>query len=197
MNPRLDYRDGFLCVLAESVAPDQSLTKAWYPVRAAEQVEVQTLLGCPLTEISPAEGIYVDEEGNVFQLADQGETPPLQVEQVAGAARSELETLLEASLSSTRCPTETAPSGYPADKSRGTTTSKRPHRKRIRRIHVRAEATDGGIAERGARAQEEPVGTGASPDSAGLNLRQKLALVRRRIAYVQKRGHNERRTTTM
>jgi hypothetical protein len=78
MHTRLDYRDGFLRVVTESVTPHQSLTRQWYPVDAAERAEVETLCGRPLTNINPMEGIYVDEESNVFQLENQGE--PLEVE---------------------------------------------------------------------------------------------------------------------
>jgi hypothetical protein len=193
MSSSLDYRNGVLCVVKESAAPDQSLTRAWYPVRAAEQAEVPTLRGCPLTEISPMEGIYVDEEGNVFHLAEQGETPPLQVERVDGAGKSELETLLEASLGDARRTAQTAASRRMAAKDRGSATTKRPHRKRVTSIRtLGSDGTDGSIAEPGKGAQEEAGDAGASLEPARLNLRQKLAVVRRRLAYVQKRGYNQR-----
>jgi len=51
---RLAYREGFLCVLGErsSTQSSESTTaKLWYPIREAEEAEVQTLLGRPVTEV--------------------------------------------------------------------------------------------------------------------------------------------------
>ena len=85
---------GFLCVLIENgIEP-----KKWLPVRRADYAEVQTLLGRPVTSVNLQEGIYVDEEGNVFQLLDKGETKPIEVEHLPGTEKTELEVLLEASL---------------------------------------------------------------------------------------------------
>jgi hypothetical protein len=44
------------------------------------------------------EGLYVDEEGNVFRLLDKGETKPIEVEHVPVREKTGLEVLLEASL---------------------------------------------------------------------------------------------------
>ena len=94
MRASLDYRDRFLCVLVENgIEP-----KKWYPISRTDYAEVQTLLGRPVTSINPQEGIYVDEEGNVFQLSDKGETKPIEVEHLPGTEKTELEVLLEASL---------------------------------------------------------------------------------------------------
>ena len=57
---RLAYRNGFLCVVAERCGPDgpQSKTlKLWYPVREAQQAETPILVGRPVAEIDPKEGI--------------------------------------------------------------------------------------------------------------------------------------------
>ena len=52
-------------------------------VHAAEEAEVRTLVGRRVTEVNSDEGIYVDEEGNVFQLAEKGRSKPMEVEQSA------------------------------------------------------------------------------------------------------------------
>src|ERR1035441_7934327 len=97
---RLAYRNGFLCVVAERGSPEgahPTTLKVWYPIREAEEAEVQTLLGRPVTEVDPKEGIYVDEEGTAFQLAENGETKPMVVEEIPGDGE-ELEQLLATSL---------------------------------------------------------------------------------------------------
>ena len=57
--------------------------KEWHPVHAAEEAEVRTLVGRPVTEVNSNEGIYIDEDGNVFQLAEKGRSKPMEVEQSA------------------------------------------------------------------------------------------------------------------
>ncbi|HVB82638.1 MAG TPA: ERF family protein [Candidatus Binataceae bacterium] len=182
MSTFLDYRGGFLCVLVEH----RSEPKKWFPVNEAGQAEVQTLLGRPLRSINFEEGIYVDEEGNVFQLADKGETKPIAVEP-AGGEKSELEELLEASLNGGK---ERQPAGD------------RDHAPRKR------HRSDGGKRDKAAAAGHAgvqsvsqvaaPVASAEEaqaddlPQPVALNLRQKLVEVRRRLGYVQKRGHNER-----
>ena len=70
MRISLDYRYGFLCVLIENgIEP-----KKWFPISSSDYAEVEALLGRPVTSINQQEGLYVDEEGNVFQLSDKGET---------------------------------------------------------------------------------------------------------------------------
>ena len=83
MTPSLDYKNNFLCVLAQYEVLHghaETWVKEWYPVRQADDAEVATLLGRPLTEVDSDEGIYVDEEGNVFQLAEKGGTKAIEVE---------------------------------------------------------------------------------------------------------------------
>src|ERR1019366_7807877 len=93
---RLAHRNGFLCVVAERGSPegpDPTTLKVWYPIREAEEAEGQMLLGRPVIEVDPKEGIYVDEEGTVFQLAEKGETKPVLVEEFPNES-GELEQLL-------------------------------------------------------------------------------------------------------
>ena len=88
MNTSLDYRNRFLCVLAD----DGIQQKCWFPVIEAEHSEVRTLLGRPVTQLDPGKGTYVDEEGNVFQLLDKGETKPIEVEHLPGTGENRTRT---------------------------------------------------------------------------------------------------------
>jgi hypothetical protein len=182
----LEYRDDFLYVVEEKNDPTGSV-KEWRPVRKAECAEVQTLLGRSLTSVNLQEGIYVDEEGNVFQLLDRGETKPIEVEHLPGTEKTELEVLLEASLK-----------GRKTDKQNGgSKRMQRKHRNNGREqqaLQVDSSAPQSLSPETAASAQPsaEAGNGGASEAPVQLNLRQKLAEVRRRIGYIQKRGHNER-----
>jgi hypothetical protein len=184
---RLAHRNGFLCAVAERGNPDlthPTTLKLWYPIRMAQEAEVRTLLGRPVTEVDPKEGIYIDEEGTVFQLADKGETKPMAVEETPNEG-GELQQLLAASLKN----------GDSSGKARTHALQRPTGRRKGTRdgsTRRRAEQPCGGIV----RAQpslltRSPV-HGNYPDFAQLNLRQKLAEVRRRIGYIQKRGFNER-----
>ena len=80
MNTNLDYRNSFLCVLTDD-GIDQ---KCWFPVFKAEHSEVLSLLGRSVTQLHQRKGTYVDEEGNMFQLLNKGETKPIEVERLPG-----------------------------------------------------------------------------------------------------------------
>ena len=134
MSAILDYRKDFLCVLID----DGIQEKCWFPVTKAQKAEVQTLLGRSITQLDPEKGTYVDEEGNVYQLADKGETKPIAVEHLPGREKTELEALLEASLKAGKSPNQMR-------------DSKRVHR-RIRNNGRKAAA----CAARGERAPEWP-----------------------------------------
>jgi hypothetical protein len=187
MKTTIECRDNFLYVVEEKDRPTGSV-KEWFPVRNTECAEVQTLLHRPVTSVNQQEGIYVDEEGNVFQLLDKGETKPIVIEHIPGTEKTELEVLLEASLK-----------GSKTDKPNGNS-------KRIQQKHLNHGRKQQAFRKDSAAPQPLSPETTASPrhcaDAANtggaseapvqLNLRQKLAEVRRRIGYVQKRGHNER-----
>ncbi len=189
----LDYLNGHLCILNESELgasrPVDSLgnIREWYAVREAAEAEVATLVGRPVTRVESKEGLYVDEEGNVYQLANKGKTKPIEVEQLPGREKSELEVILEASLKGRKA---NGQNGGP---------------KRLLRKYRRSGRTQPALQMLPAKPEVCPaeapptVETSASTfnvaapeDPVRLNLRQKLAEVRRRIGYVQKRGHNER-----
>ena len=94
MRATLDYRDRFLCVRIENGVEH----KEWFPVHRAECAEVKALLGRAITCINQQEGIYVDEEGNVYEFANSGGTKPIAVEHPPSKKKTELEVLLAASL---------------------------------------------------------------------------------------------------
>jgi len=188
---RLAYREGFLCLLVErrpTEGSEPTTAKLWYPVRVATEAEIQTLLGRPVTEVDPKEGIYVDEEGTVYQLAEKGDTKPIAVEETP-AEGEELEQLLAASLKN----------GNSLEKASRTHALQRPTGRRkkpsIPSNGPTKLSTDhpcgGVIRDQPALLTSSPV-PGSHHDLVQLNLRQKLAEVRRRIGYVQKRGFNER-----
>jgi hypothetical protein len=93
MGVAIGFRDGLLCVMEE-----RNGSIAWLPVREADDGEPPTLDGRPVSLIDSKEGVYVDEQGTVYQLMDKGETKPIKIEHLAGTEKTELETLLEASL---------------------------------------------------------------------------------------------------
>jgi len=97
MKATLEYKDDFLYVVEEKDGAT-GLAKKWFPVSRADYAEVQTLLGRPVTSINQQEGVYVDEEGNVYQLLDKGETKPIAVEHLPTKEKTELEVIPEASL---------------------------------------------------------------------------------------------------
>ncbi len=160
--------------------------KEWHPIHLAEEAEVRALVGRPLTAIDSEEAIYVDEDGNVFQLLNKGKTKPIEVEHLPGTGKTELEVLLETSLKERK-------------KHEQQGGSKRMQKNRNNGRKQQALQVDGSApqslsSKETASAQPSANTTNGSASEAPvqLNLRQKLAEVRRRIGYVQKRGHNER-----
>jgi hypothetical protein len=153
-----------------------------------EEAEALALVGRPVTAADSEEGIYVDEDGNVYQLADKSETKPIDFEQhLSRTEKTELELLLSASLKG----------GEANGKNNGVKRLSKKNRSRVRK----QQASPDRAANPSARPPETPaavetwVPTSDAADLGApvrLNLRQKLAEVRRRIGYVQKRGHNER-----
>ena len=194
MKTTLDYKKNFLCVLTESKISYEAggavLVREWHAVHAADEAEVRTLVGRPITEVNSDEGIYIDEEGNVFQLAEKGRSKPMETEQSAWErepAGADVQTSANG-----RAPTEgKAGEGAASDNNRDKVRQARTPRMKAKRRSGRAESADnlGGHIEDGAA--REVTGF-AAPIFAQLNLREKFAEVRRRLGYVQKRGHNER-----
>ena len=62
MKTSLDYRKDYLCVLSEREVrhgPHIGLLRQWYPVHKADQSEVRTLLGLPVTQIQSAGKVFM------------------------------------------------------------------------------------------------------------------------------------------
>jgi len=182
------YQDSLCVVIEESnrEAADSGTRRSWYPVLQATPVEGHILTGRPTTQLDPSEGTYIDEEGNVYQLKDKGATQPIAVEHLPEAEKTELESLLEAPLNGEKA---SEPTGGPKrlfKRNRGSSRKQPELQVAAAPAPHQAEAT----------LPIEPVApVPNSPGTEGfvrLNLRQKLAEVRRRIGYIQKRGHNER-----
>ena len=180
----LAFRDGMLCVLAErqtSEGPDEGAPKLWYPIREAQEAEVNGLIGRLVSEVDVTEGIYVDEEGTVFQLDRKGETKPIASAELP-EQKGELDHLLAASL-----------------KNGGSAKASRTHalQRNSSRKKKGGSIENGGETVKPALVSATSLSTDNSPssfeeDPPPMNLRQKLAEVRRRIGYIQKRGFNER-----
>jgi hypothetical protein len=184
----LDIKNNFLCVLSQYEVADghqQITVNEWYPVREVIESEVATLLGRQLKEVDPDIGIYIDEEGNVFELAEKGATKPIEVERLSEDRGADDRQIVVAP-EERHAPERVEASGRSKSKS------------------VRLKSRRTGRAIRGgpfselampsdAESQECRKGNASEPIAfAQLNLRQKLAVVRRRLVYVQKRGYNTR-----
>jgi hypothetical protein len=163
--------------------------KEWHPLPAPEEAEVRTLVGRPVSEVNSDEGIYVDEEGNVFQLAEKGRSEPMEIEQVASErerAGAEAQTSVNG-----RKPKEGKAEEVASDNHGDKVRRERTPRRKAKRRSARAESANGLGAYVDDGAAREISGF-AAPMFTQLNLREKFAEVRRRLGYVQKRGHNER-----
>jgi ERF superfamily len=214
MKSTLDCRDGHLCILNESELTASSpggpgSIREWYAVREATESEVATLVGRPVTPIESEEGLYVDEDGNPYQLEQMGRGKPLAMKitplgrgaDASGSRSAEAES----------DPTSAAGAAVPdfsvnqrsmdSSRVRPKALLRKPRKKRQTAPREGSNGLRGSVellAERPAQSADEQAPREKQPEenpqsrSAPLNLRQKLAEVRRRIGYVQKRGHNER-----
>jgi ERF superfamily protein len=182
----LECRDDVLYVVEEA---DESADEAkrWLPVRSTDYAEARTLTGRPVRQADPSEGTYVDEKGNVYQLMDKGETKPIEVEHVSETERTELEALLEASLNGRKRDGEN-------DGPKRLFRKNRSGNRKQKGLQALTAAPEkhGAEASPEVESSARPLNGTAAEDPVRLNLRQKLAEVRRRIGYIQKRGHNER-----
>ena len=193
MKTILDHRKNFLCVLTECEVLDGPrgavLVREWHPVHAAEEAEVRTLVGRRVTEVNSDEGIYIDEEGNVFQLAEKGRSKPMEIEQVA--LEREPAGADDQASANGRASKERKVEGAARDNHRGKVRQGRAPNRKAKCRPDRSESANGlGECVDDGAAREDS--GSAAPMFAELNLREKFAEVRRRLGYVQKRGHNER-----
>ena len=90
-----------------------------------------------------------------------------------------------------RAPKEGKAEAAASDNHRGKVRQERTPNRKAKRRSARAESANGlgGHIENGATKEDSGF---AAPMFAQLNLREKFAEVRRRLGYIQKRGHNER-----
>jgi hypothetical protein len=195
MKMSLDYKKDFLCVLTESEIVDEPrgavLVREWHPIHEAEEAEVRTLVGRPVTEADSDKGIYIDEEGNVFQFAEKGRSKPMEVEKSA-CERKPAGADTQTSVSGRAPREDKASEGAASDNHSAKVRKERTPNKKGKRQSAGAGSTNGLGTHINDGAATENSGC-AAPMFAQLSLRQKLAVVRRRIAYVPKRGHNERK----
>jgi hypothetical protein len=182
MRSAIGFSEGWLCILQERHG-----AMAWLPVREGADGEPPTLEGRPVGLLDAKEGTYVDEEGTVYQLKDKGATKPIKVERLTGTGKTELEGLLEASLNGSK-------NGRQNGAPKSLFKKNRSGNRKQLRLQAASAATDPKPAE------SSPLPEPGAPtlvdapieESVRLNLRQKLVEVRRRLGYIQKRGHNER-----
>ena len=185
MEATLDWRKDSLCVRVTSEILDglknRSAVTQWFPLYSAAEEEVRALVGRPLAATSLAEGLYADEDGNVYQLPNKAATRAIDVEW--------------RSLRPERS----------ADQ-RGARMRRKNNRRggelKAGKDETGAQSELNGSSPAaideidGGKLQDRlPTENGGFPPPSllvrPLNLRQKLALVRRRLSYVQKRGYNE------
>jgi hypothetical protein len=119
--------------------------------------------GRPVRNIDPKEGLFVDEEGNSYRLAGGGQAKPDYAEVIPVESGPRLE----------------ASAAPPAIKQRGGNGLPVTGRRRRKGGEKPCAIPDELFSDEHPNRQE-------------LNLREKFAEVRRRLGYVQKRGHNER-----
>jgi hypothetical protein len=168
---RLEARDGILCIVVET-ALDGAVSKAgspamrqWFRVEEPD-ADPAMVAGRPVRNLDPQEGLFVDEEGNSYRLAGGGQAKPDYAEVIPVEAGPRLEAGA-APMPINQRGGHRGGNGLPA--------TARRRRKR---------------GERSRAILDEPFSE--QPYRQELNLREKFAEVRRRLGYVQKRGHNER-----
>jgi ERF superfamily protein len=167
---RLEARDGILCIVVET-AFDDAASKAGSPVMRqwfrVEEPEADSAMvaGRSVRNIDPQKGLFVDEEGNSYRLAAGSQAKP-DFAEVIPVNEGRQGTQLEAGA---------APMPSKQRGGNGLPVTGRRRRK--------GGESHGAIADQPFSEQ---------PNGQELNLREKFAEVRRRLGYVQKRGHNER-----
>ena len=167
---RLEARDGVLCIVVEtpfSAGASEASSpgmRQWFRVEEPD-ADPALVAGRPVRNIDPQEGLFVDEEGNSYRLAGGGQAKP---DSTPRSFRSRVGRVRGWRRAPRRCRSNSAAGmvdGLPGRRRR-----------------------KGG--ERPAAIANEPFSE--QPNRQELNLREKFAEVRRRLGYVQKRGHNER-----
>ena len=169
METSLDCRDGQLCllVITDKNGPgtsDPCYMRQWYPIRDAFEDDTRVLRGRLVTCADRDAGLYVDEEGEAYPLKDGGGTCPIYSETISAKGEP------MARLKATRAHTDIGQSGG-------------------NELHPKARERRKRRKEHGSMVDGQALDLHASE----LNLREKFVEVRRRLGYIQKRGHNELR----
>jgi hypothetical protein len=209
MKSTLDFRDGRLCVLNESElsgfdsAEPKERIREWYAVREAAETETTALIGREVKRADASEGLYVDEEGNDYQLAQRGNARPIAVMKVPLSEKA-----TAPQLSDDGVPCSSEPSAL------NSAAAPVPHQRVKPKPLLRRRKGQAGGAAKAHRAAQSRTSEASAQTSTRtaravsveryrsadggpavaveMNLRAKLAEVRRRIGYIQKRGLNER-----
>jgi hypothetical protein len=187
---RLDYRNGFLCVLIDKAVPIVTVagpvrSRKWFPIREAEAEEVVGLVGRSLSIVDEAAGLYLDDSGEPYRLALEGKTEAMGVEIIrpdrVKRAKENGVIEVEAVASS---------NGRPALTYQGEETPTAVEEPELREaVSQNGTAIEGGAIEPEMSAVHERKALTAVAHP--LSLKQKLAEVRRRIGQIEKRGVNE------
>jgi hypothetical protein len=160
------------------------VAREWYPINRMSQAEAGALIGRSLTAVDLDEGLYVGEMGHSFQLSKKGTARPIDRKTISTGTEPD----------STK-PSEIAPKS--ARRSRRRISGREDDAQLLfSATAVKArKATRPASADRtGADRPETTRSASKRTRSARANpstLTQRLAEVRRRIGYIQKRGHNE------
>ena len=166
---RLEARDGMLCIMVETGLDGAGTEgccpamRQWFRVEEPD-ADPGAVAGRAVRNIDPQKGLFIDDEGNSYRLAGGGKAAPDYAEVIPPEARPGAQ--LEAGA---------APMPIKRAGGNGSPVTGRRRRK-------------GG--EKSGPISNEPFSE--QPNRPELNLREKFAEVRRRLGYVQKRGHNER-----
>ena len=164
---RLEARDGILCIVMETpfnIGESGAASPAmrqWFRVEEPE-ADSALVAGRPVRNLDPQQGLFVDEEGNSYRLAGGGQAEPDYAEVIPVEGGPRLEV-------------DAAPMAIKQRSENGSPVTGRRRRK--------------GREKPGAIPDE--LFSDQQPNQQELNLREKFAEVRRRLGYVQKRGHNE------
>ncbi len=190
----LDYHDGYLCVMTENNVGARgpngpfAVAREWYPLHKMSETEAKPFTGRPLTGIDPDQGLYVDDEGQSFQLSNKGTTRPIDSKTIPTATDGHSTGLSEVAQKSSRksrrkvsTQRERPQLEFPTEGAKA-----RPATRRASADRTEGDASDARLSTT-PRAPRQKGSARVNPST----LAQRLTEVRSRIGYIQKRGHNE------
>jgi hypothetical protein len=163
-------------------------TEERYPAPMSEHTNVKPLEGRPIKVSDSSQGNIVKERGE--RLAGEPGNKPPEIERGASRSNRDLADLLEASLR--KVVERSRPVHDLGERDRAENREKLTRRRNRKTVPAVNAASADSTQVASAGIESAPFNELQGPDNfAPLNLRQKLALVRRRLGYIQKRGHNE------